>query len=232
MSGTGVLPSIEAGPLERRPLSSARSIHMSSATVQPIRKKRRPVSKRSTASARDARERIILTALELFSQFGYDAVSTIKIANAVGVSQPNIHYHFRSKRKLWEAAMFELADQIKDDALLSGQVTSIGDDALAQLKLVCSQTVRNSWRYPLLGRVVLLEGQAGGERLNWLIDNVLQEHYADIRSLIEACVEQGLIKPHDPAQLIMISGALLFDSGQRPLRSYCLVSVKQTIQKR
>ncbi|MBW2528246.1 MAG: TetR/AcrR family transcriptional regulator [Deltaproteobacteria bacterium] len=50
-----------------------------------------------------AREDILTAAERLFAARGYGDVSTAAIAREAGVSQSQIHYHFDTKRKLWEA---------------------------------------------------------------------------------------------------------------------------------
>jgi len=45
-------------------------------------------------------ETILDLAIELFSTYGFDSVSTPQIAKAAGVSQPTIHYHFGNKLEL------------------------------------------------------------------------------------------------------------------------------------
>jgi len=49
-----------------------------------------------------AREDILDSAERLFAAKGFDGVSTAAIAKEAGVSQSQIHYHFDTKRKLWE----------------------------------------------------------------------------------------------------------------------------------
>ena len=49
-----------------------------------------------------AREDILDSAERLFAATGFDGVSTAAIAKEAGVSQSQIHYHFDTKRKLWE----------------------------------------------------------------------------------------------------------------------------------
>ena len=67
----------------------------------------------SSASTKSAsKTRILETALKEFAQHGYDGAGVVKIANDAGVSQPSIHYHFKSKRALWEAAMTHLGASI------------------------------------------------------------------------------------------------------------------------
>ncbi len=50
----------------------------------------------------DTKEKILLTAIKMFSKYGYDAVSLSKIAKEVGITKPAIYYHFESKEKLVE----------------------------------------------------------------------------------------------------------------------------------
>ncbi len=48
----------------------------------------------------DNKQKIITTALNLFAKKGYDAVSTLEIANAAGITKPTMYYYFGSKEGL------------------------------------------------------------------------------------------------------------------------------------
>ena len=48
----------------------------------------------------NTREKILLEALRLFSQRGYDAVSVEQIAQAVGIRAPSLYKHYKGKRVL------------------------------------------------------------------------------------------------------------------------------------
>jgi len=50
-----------------------------------------------------SRDDILDAAERLFAGKGFDGVSTAVIAKAAGVSQSQIHYHFDTKKKLWDA---------------------------------------------------------------------------------------------------------------------------------
>jgi AcrR family transcriptional regulator len=50
-----------------------------------------------------SREAILDAAERLFAEQGFGDTATGAIAQAAGVSQSQIHYHFDSKRKLWDA---------------------------------------------------------------------------------------------------------------------------------
>jgi TetR/AcrR family transcriptional regulator len=49
-----------------------------------------------------AREDILDSAERLFAAKGFDGVSTAAIAKEAGVSQSQIHYHFETKKRLWD----------------------------------------------------------------------------------------------------------------------------------
>lgn len=46
------------------------------------------------------RQRIVLAALELFSERGYDGVGVDQIADAVGIKGPSLYNHFRGKEEI------------------------------------------------------------------------------------------------------------------------------------
>ena len=50
--------------------------------------------------ATDNRQKIINTALNLFAKKGYDAVSTVEIAQEAGITKPTMYYYFGSKEGL------------------------------------------------------------------------------------------------------------------------------------
>ena len=47
------------------------------------------------------RQAIIDSATRLFGSIGFDATTTIKIANEAGVTEPLIYYHFKGKDDLF-----------------------------------------------------------------------------------------------------------------------------------
>ena len=55
------------------------------------------------------KERILLEALRLFSQKGYDAVSVEQIADAVGIKAPSLYKHYKSKQDIFDAIFEETA---------------------------------------------------------------------------------------------------------------------------
>lgn len=60
------------------------------------------------------KERILLSALDLFSQYGYEAVSVEQIANAVGIKAPSLYKHYRSKQAIFDAIFVEMNRRYKE----------------------------------------------------------------------------------------------------------------------
>ena len=46
----------------------------------------------------DTKEKILMTALRLFAQDGYEAVSVSTIANELGITKGALYKHYKSKR--------------------------------------------------------------------------------------------------------------------------------------
>ena len=65
----------------------------------------------------DTKQKIILKALELFSERGYDAVSVGKIAAAVGIRASSLYNHFPSKRAIFDAIVEATAAQYESDTV-------------------------------------------------------------------------------------------------------------------
>ncbi len=65
----------------------------------------------------DTKEKILLSALDLFSKKGYDAVSVSMIAGASGLTKGALYRHYRDKRDIFES-IIERAKQ------LDGEISS------------------------------------------------------------------------------------------------------------
>lgn len=61
------------------------------------------------------KQKIIETALTLFSERGYDAVSVGEIAEAVGIKAPSLYNHFPSKQAIFDAIVETTALQYEKD---------------------------------------------------------------------------------------------------------------------
>jgi AcrR family transcriptional regulator len=145
--------------------------------------------------------RILDVALEQFSRLGFERVTMAGIAAAAGVSQPSLHYHFVDKDDLWRRAMLQLRAVIEQEERLLE--VAVDASPLALLRLALRLFLRISWDHPALGRIVMLEGMAGGERLEWLDRNLIGVRNRRIARIAAAAIEAGELKPFPPAELVI-----------------------------
>ncbi len=145
--------------------------------------------------------RIREVALDQFSRLGFERTTLAEIAAAAGVSQPSLHYHFADKDQLWRSAMSDLGAAIAEEERAS--LAARDASPLAQLRMSLRLFLALSWRHPALGRIVALEGMAGGPRLDWLIANLLGRRNARLVRLARAAIASGELKPFAPEQMIV-----------------------------
>ena len=58
--------------------------------------------------AKDTKERILATALDLFSQNGYAGTNIRELTASVGMVKSSIYKHFESKEDIWNALLDEM----------------------------------------------------------------------------------------------------------------------------
>ena len=73
------------------------------------------VSKERVMKRENTKQKIIETALTLFSERGYDAVSVGEIAEAVGIKAPSLYNHYPSKQAIFDAIVETTALQYEKD---------------------------------------------------------------------------------------------------------------------
>ncbi len=61
---------------------------------------------------KNTKEVIIAKALELFNKEGVQQTTLKKIAQALGISQGNLNYHYKIKQEIIEKLYFDLVDKI------------------------------------------------------------------------------------------------------------------------
>ena len=161
-----------------------------------------------SAKKEDARTRILNTAVVEFAQRGYDGVSTTEIAKAAGVTQPLIHYHFKSKEALWQAAVGEVFSWLKDgfvvrvhDCAEEG-ATPLGNKAI--LVDVIRKYVEFSAVHPEFGQFILREGTQKTDRLDWMVDTWVRPTLSRFIKAHRRGIEDGWLKDIPFAQLVSI----------------------------
>ncbi|CAN5394802.1 hypothetical protein BH10PSE5_BH10PSE5_10560 [soil metagenome] len=168
---------------------------MATASVIPLPRREAPGKGERTAA------RILDVALDQFSRLGFERASMSGIAQAAGVSQAALHYHFDDKDQLWRAAMLELSAAIAEEERFLAAARDAAP--LEQLRMAMRFFIDLSWRHPALGRIVALEGMAGGSRLAWLNENLMGRRNRRLVRLAADAIAAGALKPFPPAQIVI-----------------------------
>ncbi len=133
------------------------------------------------------RQKILLTARNLFNEQHFGRVTTAALAEAVGIAEGNLWYHFKSKRALLDALTEDFIEQAQGRlALRPAEGSSILNDYTSMLNALASE--QRQYRF-------LYRDQADyGEHTDVLID-ALPRIYADtfdqFRAFFDAMAQAG-----------------------------------------
>ena len=164
-------------------------------------------ARRTTKCGREVRGRILQAALDCFSAFGFEGTSTRAVAKRADVSHTLVLYHFHSKDQLWIAAM-DTALSTYSSAIYEQLDRAKQDTAAEALRAFIDRFTRMSAEHPKLHRILTMESNQETERLEWVIDHYLREHFERIMQLIRDGQREGAVRQCDPARLYyMIIGA-------------------------
>jgi AcrR family transcriptional regulator len=164
------------------------------------RRVKRAAPRRSAVGA-DTRERILESALEVFSVRGFDGATTRDLAAHAGVNLGLIQYYFGGKERLWRAAVervfarlwatFEsTADLDPRDPATFVEIIRIG--------------VRFAAANPALIRLMNDEGKRSGRRLRWLVDRHSRRFHDTLAALVRPAQRAGVLPDVPPVHFYYI----------------------------
>lgn len=165
----------------------------------------RPASPAKAAMPRrrrgaEVREKVLQAALECFGAFGFEGASTRSVAERAGVSHTLVLYHFQSKENLWittvENALRDYAAQMRQN-IVDAEKQSAG----VALGRFIEQFVRLSAGRPQIHRILTMEGNQKTDRMMWVIDHFIRDHFTFVRDLIRRGQVEGSVRQCDPARL-------------------------------
>lgn len=154
--------------------------------------------KRRTRIQTEKRELILEAALEMFSQHGFRGATIDQIAEAAGMSKPNLLYYFRSKEDIhvtlmqrllttWLAPLHELDD--------------VGDP-VTELRSYIRRKLEMARDYPRESRLFANEIIQGAPRIMPMIEGELRTLVEEKVEIIRGWMRTGKIARTDPWHLI------------------------------
>ena len=153
--------------------------------------------------AKDTKERILMAALEMFSQNGYAGTNIRELAASLGMGKSSLYRHFESKEAIWNALLDRMiayyGERFGSAEHLPPAPDSLEDFVLMTMRMV-NLTIRDE--QIVKTRKVLTLEQYRDERARDLATKHfltgLTEMFTRIFSVM---MEKGLLKKNDPVML-------------------------------
>lgn len=196
---------------------------MGARRTQRSRPSSRVVARRRAAAPADApaagaRERILLAALQVFAEQGFDGARTRDIAERAGANLGLIQYYFEGKEQLWRAAVSRAFEELQAQLgeAIAAHPADAGDDR-ARLAHAIRHFVRFVARRPEFMRLMNDEGKRDGPRMHWLVDHHVRPFAEALRGLAVRAQASGALPPEVPAAslhyIALGAAGLLFSQG-------------------
>jgi TetR/AcrR family transcriptional regulator len=154
--------------------------------------------KRRTRIQKEKRELILEAALEVFSTHGFRGSTIDQIAEAAGMSKPNLLYYFRRKEDIHETLIERLLDTwlapLKELAADGDPLTEIGGYIRRKLEMARA--------YPRESRLFANEILQGAPRIMPLLEGELRSLVDEKAEILEGWMREGKIATADPRHLI------------------------------
>ncbi len=162
-----------------------------------------PAPKRSRKSAADRKAEIVQTAIRLAGELGPDRVTTQRIADAVGLTQPAVFRHFPAKTDIWLAVGEWIAP-----ADGRREPTSDAASPAEQLNEIVTAYFAGIARNPAIPAILFSrELHAENDKLRKHFERVMARRRARFTALARAAQEAGqmstAIPPEDIAALVL-----------------------------
>jgi len=162
--------------------------------------------------AAETQEKILVAALGVFAERGYDGATVGRIAKRAGVGQPLVEYHFPTKEDLWVSTVEMALDKFMA-GLLPHLEALEGLDPATRLSLIFQNYTRFSSGIPELLQVMIDMNKRAGPALDRVIEGRLRPTFERLCQLIEAAQRAGAMPAGDPGLIyysLVAVGVTLF----------------------
>lgn len=141
---------------------------------------------------------IMAAGLEVFSQYGFRGSTLDQVAEAAGLSKPNLLYYFKSKDAIYTALLSRLLENWLEPL---HQMNDAGDP-VEELLGYANRKLAMSRDFPRESRLFANEILQGAPRIKDVLAGELRDLVTAKATVIEGWIADGKIKPVDPVHLI------------------------------
>ncbi|MHA7866566.1 MAG: TetR family transcriptional regulator C-terminal domain-containing protein [Salipiger thiooxidans] len=145
------------------------------------------------------RKKIMTAALEVFSQHGYRGATLDQIAEAAGMSKPNLIYYFDGK----EAIHVAVLNALMDEWLAPLAEMDPDGDPLQEILGYIRRKMEMSRKYPRESRLFANEILQGAPRMAPHLESTLKPLFEEKCALIEGWAAEGRLAQTDARQLVL-----------------------------
>ncbi|RDE09178.1 HTH-type transcriptional regulator RutR [Pelagibacterium lacus] len=151
-----------------------------------------------TRIQREKQEVILEAALDVFSQFGFRGSTIDQIAEAAGMSKPNLLYYFKSKEDIHAP----LLERILDIWLDPLREMNDDGDPLAEIRSYIRRKLEMSRDFPRESRLFANEMLRGAPGFYEILHTDLKDLVDEKARLIKGWMAEGRLAVTDPYHLI------------------------------
>jgi TetR/AcrR family transcriptional regulator len=145
-------------------------------------------------------QKLLDSAIEAFSENGFEGTSTRDIADRAGVHHPLITYHFKNKDKLWRAACDKVFREF-NISLVKAMAEIPDFDPKAKAEAFIRSYLHHSRSQPALHRIILQEANCECGRLTWLSETHLKPLFEEVDKSLVSLQKIGVVPAGSTALL-------------------------------
>lgn len=169
----------------------------------------------------DTKERILLTALQLFARDGYEAVSVRTIAEELGMTKGALYRHYKNKRDIFDSIVERMIQidakraeeyqvptkqyEVMPDAYENTSMEDIQTFTVEQLKFWTEDAFASLFR-----RMLSLEQYRNTEMAELYNQCIVAGPVAYMEDLFRELMKKGVLREENPRQLAVEYYAPLF----------------------
>ncbi|TWG93304.1 TetR family transcriptional regulator [Mesorhizobium sp. J18] len=156
------------------------------------------VKPRRTRIQREKREIILEAALEVFSMHGFRGSTIDQIAEAAGMSKPNLLYYFRSKEDIHNT----LLSRLLETWIAPLREIDAEGDPVTEIRSYIRRKMEMARDFPRESRLFANEILQGAPRILPMLDTDLKNLVDEKAKVIRLWMRQGKLVNADPYHLI------------------------------
>ncbi|HEU4988122.1 MAG TPA: TetR family transcriptional regulator C-terminal domain-containing protein [Rhizobiaceae bacterium] len=156
------------------------------------------VKPRRTRIQREKRDLILEAALDVFSTHGFRGATIDQIAEAAGMSKPNLLYYFRSKEDIHKT----LISRLLETWLAPLREMDAEGDPVTEIRSYIRRKIEMARDFPRESRLFANEILQGAPRILPMLDTDLKNLVDEKAEIIRLWMRQGKLVQADPHHLI------------------------------